>query len=55
MMGSGSHQLRKLPKRMVEKVWGRTDLPAPFSATEGERIGEIWFEPPEEMSDLLVK
>ena len=47
--------VRKLPKRMVEKVWGRDDLPPPFVAPEGRRIGEIWFEPPPEMSDLLVK
>ena len=47
--------VRKLSKRMVEKVWGRDHLPAPFVAPEGKRIGEIWFEPPPEMSDLLVK
>lgn len=46
---------RKLPTRMVEKVWGRETLPAPFSASEGQRIGEIWFEPPPEHPDLLVK
>lgn len=48
-------KVRKLPKRMVEKVWGRDHLPYPFTAPEGKRIGEIWFEPPPEMSDLLVK
>lgn len=47
--------VRKLSKRMVEKVWGRDHLPPPFVAPEGKRIGEIWFEPPPEMSDLLVK
>lgn len=47
--------VRKLPKRMVEKVWGREELPAPFQAPEGQRIGEIWFEPPPELGDLLVK
>lgn len=47
--------VRKLPQRLVEKVWGREDLPAPFSAPDGKRIGEIWFEPPPEQSDLLVK
>ena len=46
---------RLLPTRMIEKVWGRDTLPAPFVAPEGKRIGEIWFEPPEEMGDLLVK
>jgi len=47
--------VRKLPRRMVEKVWGREDLPAHFTVPEGERIGEIWFEPPPEQCDLLVK
>lgn len=47
--------VRKLPKRMVEKVWGRDELPHPFVAPQGQRIGEIWFEPPPEMDDLLVK
>ncbi|EAQ29032.1 probable mannose-6-phosphate isomerase [Erythrobacter sp. NAP1] len=40
---------------MVEKVWGCDVLPAPFSAPDGSRIGEIWFEPPEEMAEVLVK
>ncbi|MEM7689864.1 MAG: class I mannose-6-phosphate isomerase [Pseudomonadota bacterium] len=58
---------RRLPTRMVEKVWGRANLPAPFGPGDGDanssdyadaekaRIGEIWFEPPPEMADLLVK
>ncbi len=44
-----------LPTRTVEKVWGMDVLPAPFAAPEGKRIGEIWFEPPEELPELLVK
>ncbi|WP_095011707.1 class I mannose-6-phosphate isomerase [Tsuneonella mangrovi] len=40
---------------MVEKVWGRDSLPPPFAAPESKRIGEIWFEPPPELPDLLVK
>jgi mannose-6-phosphate isomerase len=40
---------------MVEKVWGRNDLPSPFAAPEGKRIGEIWFEPPPELPQVLVK
>ena len=35
-----------LPSRMVEKPWGRDVLPAPFAAPPGQRIGEVWFEPP---------
>lgn len=45
----------QLPTRMVEKVWGRDALPAPFTAPPGERIGEIWFEPPPELPQVLVK
>jgi mannose-6-phosphate isomerase len=44
-----------LPIRTIEKVWGRDALPAPFMAPEGQRVGEIWFEPPEQMPGLLVK
>jgi mannose-6-phosphate isomerase len=40
---------------MVEKVWGRDALPAPFTAPAGTRIGEIWFEPPPEVPQVLVK
>ncbi|EJL32318.1 class I mannose-6-phosphate isomerase [Novosphingobium sp. AP12] len=44
-----------LPIRQVEKPWGREILPAPFAAPAGKRIGEIWFEPPAALSELLVK
>lgn len=44
-----------LPVRLVEKPWGRDVLPAPFSAPAGKRIGEIRFEPPPELPQLLVK
>ncbi|MEM8726677.1 MAG: class I mannose-6-phosphate isomerase [Pseudomonadota bacterium] len=47
--------VRQLPTKLVEKVWGRDTLPAPFTSPEGTRIGELWFEPPPEQSDLLVK
>ena len=43
-----------LPTRSVAKPWGRDSLPRPFDA-KGERIGEIWFEPPAELPQLLVK
>jgi mannose-6-phosphate isomerase len=46
---------RQLPTRMVDKVWGRDLLPAPFVAPPGVRIGEIWFEPPPEVPQVLVK
>lgn len=44
-----------LPEKIVEKPWGRTELPAPFSAPAGKRIGEIWFEPPPGFDQLLAK
>lgn len=44
-----------LPVETVEKVWGREALPSAFPATGGKRIGEIWFAPPPDMPDLLVK
>jgi len=44
-----------LETKTVEKPWGRDKLPAPFIAPEGKRIGEIWFEPPRDLPQLLVK
>jgi mannose-6-phosphate isomerase len=44
-----------LETKTVEKPWGRDTLPAPFTAPEGKRIGEIWFEPPQDLPQLLVK
>lgn len=44
-----------LPTSTVEKPWGRERLPAPFASIAGKRIGEIWFDPPAAMPDLLVK
>lgn len=44
-----------LPVRQVAKPWGRDMLPQPFVAPPGERIGEIWFEPPPQLDQLLVK
>lgn len=47
--------MSKLPIRQVEKPWGRSRLPPPFSAPKGEKIGEVWFAPPPELPSLLVK
>lgn len=46
---------RQLTTRMVEKVWGREVLPAGFAGPSGKRIGELWFEPPPELPEILVK
>jgi len=45
----------RLETRSVAKPWGRDILPPPFTAPEGQRIGEIWFVPPSELDELLVK
>ncbi|MFM5948417.1 MAG: class I mannose-6-phosphate isomerase [Novosphingobium sp.] len=45
----------RLPTRMVERPWGRQDLPPPFVAPPGKTIGEVWFEPPAQLDDLLIK
>ncbi|MBY0393427.1 MAG: mannose-6-phosphate isomerase, partial [Novosphingobium sp.] len=47
--------MSELAIRTVEKPWGRSQLPAPFMVPFGKRIGEIWFEPVEEVYSLLVK
>lgn len=44
-----------LTTRTVAKPWGCEELPAPFPAPGGERIGEIWFEPDEALPQLLIK
>ncbi|MCY1670961.1 class I mannose-6-phosphate isomerase [Novosphingobium sp. SL115] len=44
-----------LPRRWVEKPWGRDCLPPPFTAPAGCHIGEVWFEPPAALPSLLVK
>jgi mannose-6-phosphate isomerase len=44
----------RLPTFRVEKPWGVTELPPPFSSDGNERIGEIWFDPPDAYP-LLVK
>lgn len=46
---------RALTTRPVAKVWGCDHLPPPFAAFDGQRIGEIWFESPPELPELLVK
>ena len=46
---------RVLSTKSVEKPWGQDHLPAPFKAPDGQRIGEIWFEPLPELPELLVK
>lgn len=44
-----------LPIRLVEKPWGRDRLPTGFPDTGGAKLGELWFEPPAALDQLLVK
>lgn len=46
----------KLSRHLVEKPWGRTDIPPVFGQFAGRQIGEIWFEAPEDRElPVLVK
>jgi mannose-6-phosphate isomerase len=46
----------KLAPRQVAKPWGKADIPAPFSSTGPDKIGEIWFEAEDaEPLALIVK
>jgi mannose-6-phosphate isomerase len=46
----------QLQRHFVEKPWGRTDLPAEFSAPAGQKIGEVWYEAPDKSPlPLLIK
>jgi mannose-6-phosphate isomerase len=46
----------KLAKHLVEKPWGRIDIPPAFGDMGGRRIGEIWYESGEgEQLPILVK
>ena len=47
--------IRKLPSTFVDKIWGVDRLPAPFPHPSQNRIGEVWFAPPDELDELLVK
>ena len=47
--------MKLLGTRTVEKPWGKPSLPPQFDIPAGKRIGEVWFEPPSEMPDILVK
>jgi mannose-6-phosphate isomerase len=45
-----------LERHFVEKLWGRMDIPANFHAPSQRRIGEVWYESPDdEPQPLLVK
>ena len=47
--------MTRLATKIVEKPWGKDVLPPQFDVPEGKRIGEVWFVPPPEMPDILVK
>ena len=43
----------KLSTHLVEKPWGRTDLPPAFGTTDDRPIGEVWFDSPYAVPLLL--
>jgi mannose-6-phosphate isomerase len=45
----------KLATNYVEKPWGRTVLPAGFDPANGRKIGEVWFDTPDDPLPILVK
>lgn len=45
----------RLAAQVVTKRWDVMTLPAPFAATSDGPVGEIWFTPPPELANLLVK
>ncbi|PAL19630.1 class I mannose-6-phosphate isomerase [Sphingopyxis sp. GW247-27LB] len=48
--------LTRLETIVVEKPWGRTDIPRDFGDFAGRRIGEIWFaNPAGDAAPILVK
>lgn len=48
--------LQRLQRIVVEKPWGREDIPREFGDFGGRRIGEIWFAHPDgDAAPLMVK
>lgn len=48
--------LTRLQTLVVEKPWGRTEIPPDFGDFEGRRVGEIWFSHPGDGdAPILVK
>lgn len=48
--------LQRLEKIVVEKPWGRTDIPKEFGEFGGQRIGEIWFAHPDgDAAPFMIK
>ena len=46
----------KLDTKVVEKVWGRSELPPALSRFEtGSKLGEVWFDAPGRELPILVK
>lgn len=44
-----------LTVQAVVKPWGVVNVPPPFKSVESEQIGEIWFDPPPALPDILIK
>lgn len=46
---------QELSRTALEKVWGQSNLEAPFAIDPSKKIGEIWFDPDPSFDGLLVK
>lgn len=44
-----------LPTTALVKPWGRCNLPEVFASPMNEPVGEIWFERPQPLADILAK
>ncbi|GAA4745203.1 class I mannose-6-phosphate isomerase [Sphingomonas daechungensis] len=47
--------LTKLQQHRVSKPWGRTDVPEGFGPSDGDPLGEIWFQREGADDPLLIK
>ncbi len=48
-------KIQRLDKISVEKPWGVEGIPAHFSPSSSERIGEIWYDIAQEHLPLMIK
>ena len=44
-----------LSRQRIEKPWGINALPRQFCAFQSKTVGEIWFDPPPALPDILIK
>lgn len=44
-----------LPIQRIEKPWGVNELPFHLSAIHSKTVGEVWFDPPQVLTEILIK